>query len=558
MASNHSIRARVAAAAAAACLAAAGVAAQPATGSNEATFNIFFNANQIGTERISVDRTPQGWTISGSGRLGAPLDIVTRRAELHYDGQWNPIDAYIEATIRNQPTTLRTTVQGTAANNEFTAGGKSAQKSDPIEPGSILLPSPSFAPYEALAARVRNAPPKSTLPVYVAPQAMMTATVGTTTKEQIQTANRLVNATRTRVTVGRAGMPPLEMEVWADAQSGRLLRLSIPAQSLEVVREDIGAVSARRVTASRPNDEQVRITGNGFSIAGTLSKPATPPAAPLPAVILVGGSGPTDRDEYVYGIPIFGQLAGALADAGFAVLRYDKRGVGQSGGRPESAALLDYADDLRAVVRFVADRKDLDRTRIAVVGHSEGGAVALLAAGREDRIRALVLIATAGVTGAELNLAQVAHALERAGRGEAEQQATLDMQRRIQQAVLTGKGWEGLPPPIRLQADTPWFQSFLAYDPARAMREVDQPVLIVHGTLDKQVDPSNATRLAELANARKRGFPAEVVLLPSVNHLLVPAVTGEVDEYGSLPATQISPDVGKSIAAWLPRAFARQ
>ena len=76
--------------------------------------------------------------------------------------------------------------------------------------------------------------------------------------------------------------------------------------------------------------------------------------------MLVGGSGPLDRDETVAGIPIFGQLAGALADAGFTVLRYDKRGIGQSGGRVEAAGLTDYAEDLRAAVKFMAARKDVD------------------------------------------------------------------------------------------------------------------------------------------------------------------------------------------------------
>src|SRR6185437_14632086 len=126
------------------------------------------------------------------------------------------------------------------------------------------------------------------------------------------------------------------------------------------------------------------------------------------AVVLVGGSGPTDRDEMAFGIPVLGQVANAIADAGFIVVRYDKRGVGQSGGRLEAATLADYADDLRAAVKFLADRKDVDPKRIAVIGHSEGGDVALLAAAKDKKIAAIVLIGTNGVTGAELVLEQQA------------------------------------------------------------------------------------------------------------------------------------------------------
>jgi uncharacterized protein len=333
------------------------------------------------------------------------------------------------------------------------------------------------------------------------------------------------------------------------------LRLSVPSQSLEVVREDIGAVSTRAVAVSRPGDEAVTMQANGFILAGTVSKPATPGGMRLPAVVLVGGAGQTDRDVTVAGIPVLGQLAGALADSGFLVLRFDKRGVGQSGGRPESATFTDYAEDLRAVVRYVGNRKDVDRDRLAVVGHSEGGSVGLIAASKERRIAALVLVASSGVTGAELNLAQVNHNLSRSLRTETDRQATLDLQRRIQQAVLTGKGWESIPVNLRRQADIPAFQSFLAFDPAKPMEDVRQPILIVQGMLDTQVAPSNADRLEQLAKARKGSAPVEVVKVPGVNHLLVPAATGEADEYAALPDKTISPAVTDPIVTWLQKTL---
>jgi pimeloyl-ACP methyl ester carboxylesterase len=273
-------------------------------------------------------------------------------------------------------------------------------------------------------------------------------------------------------------------------------------------------------------------------------------------VVLVGGSGPTDRDEVVFNIPIFGQLAGALADAGYVVVRYDKRGIGQSGGRVESATLTDFADDLRAVVKYLGDRKDVDRRRIAVVGHSEGGSVGLIAAAKDKQVAALVLVATIGTTGAELNLAQVEHALDRAKKPEAERQRTIDLQKNIQKAVLTGAGWDEIPPALRKQADTPWFQSFLAFDPAKVMPEVRQPILIVQGDLDTQVAPSNADKLEALARARKKAPPTAAVKLPGINHLLVPAMTGELDEYRTLGDKRVSPAVASAIATWLQTAFA--
>jgi hypothetical protein len=365
---------------------------------------------------------------------------------------------------------------------------------------------------------------------------------------------RTSHARRTAITMMTPGAP-VAAEIWTD-DNGRLMRVNIPAQGLDIVRNDVASVAVRHVLVSRPGDQEIRIPANGFRLAATISFPsATAGGKHLPAVILVGGAGPADRDEAAYGVPIFGQLAGALADAGFMVVRYDKRGVGQSGGREEAATLDDFADDLLAVVRLVRAMRTVDKNRIAVVGHSDGGAVAMLAAARSKGVAALALVSTLGTTGAELNLWQVTHGLERSTRLPAEKEATVDLQKRIQHAVATGSGWETIPPQYRRQADVPWFKSFLAFDPAKVMTRVSQPVLVVQGMLDAEVPPSNADRLEELARRRKNAA-VEVARVPGVNHLLVPATTGETDEYVSLKDRQVSPAVSSALADWLRKTFA--
>ena len=536
----------------------AGIAdAQPAgtqaAAPTASTFTIFIRAIPVGTEQITVARSATGWTISGDGRLGPPLDVITRNLDVRYDADWKPLSLFIDATTRGQATTLKTVVTGTSASNEISTGTTGSGQVHTIDEAAILLPNLVFGPYEALSARLHGAQPGAKLPVYIAPLGPASITVGPPIEEQIQTVTRVIKARRTPITLEVPAGPPVAGEIWGD-ESGRLLRVSVPAQSLEVVREDIASVSSRRVTVSRPNDEPVRVQANGFSIAGTLSKPADADGKPRPAVVLVSGAGPTDREETVAGIPIFGHIAGALADAGFYVVRYDKRGVGQSGGRPEAATLDDYAEDVRAAVRSLGGRKDVDRRRIAVVGYGDGGPVALIAASKEDRIAAAALIASIGTRGAEASIAQVTRSLERSTRPEADKQAALALQKQIQDAVMTGKGWEGVEPELRRQADTPWFHSFLAFDPARIMRDVEQPLLVVHGQIDGQVAPSNADSLEQLARARRRGS-VEVVRVPGVNHLLVPATTGEIDEYGTLPDRTVSAAVTGALATWLQKTL---
>jgi hypothetical protein len=545
----HFIRAAVLSA-----VAVTSVGAQQPPAANASKFLVFLRSVQIGTEEIAVAQSNGGWTITSSGRVGAPLDLVTKTLQIRYDADWKPVELNLDATARGQALTLRITVAGTTATSHLSTGGQTADGTHTIDPAAVLLPNPFFAGYEAVAARLKTAPSGTTLSAYQGAENGVTIRVGESQPDQIQTVARLIAARRTHVTLASPGQPEVEADVWGD-ENGRLLRVSVPAQTIEFVRDDIASVSTRRVVISRSNDQQVRIPANGFTLAGTVSLPASQAAARLPVVILVGGSGPTDRDETVAGIPVLGQLAGALADAGFLVLRYDKRGIGQSGGRAEAAGLTQYAEDLRAAVRFLANRKDVDSKRIAAVGHSEGGAVALLAAAQDRRIAAIVLMATAGVSGNDLILAQQQHLLDRSTLSETEKQEKIELQKHIHEAVLTGKGWEGLPADVRRQAENAEFQSLLTYDPAKVVPRVQQPMLILQGTLDTQVEPSNADRLEALARARKKPAPVEVARISGVNHLFVPATTGEVQEYASLPDKQISPAVSAAIAEWLQKTF---
>jgi fermentation-respiration switch protein FrsA (DUF1100 family) len=164
-------------------------------------------------------------------------------------------------------------------------------------------------------------------------------------------------------------------------------------------------------------------------------------------------------------------------------------------------------------------------------------------------------LAGAGMTGAEMNLEEQRQAMDRLKMPPAEREKQVAMQKQIQAAVLTGKGWEGIPADLRKRADTPWFQSILRFDPLRVVRDLDQPLFLLHGDLDMQVPVSNVDRLAEVAKKESDSKAVEVLTVRGVNHLLVPAVTGEVTEYTTLPDRTVSKDVSMAVAAWLTKTF---
>jgi pimeloyl-ACP methyl ester carboxylesterase len=530
---------------------AGGAGAQPAASSQ---LIVYLNGTRLGQAESTVQHTPEGWTITSTGRLSPPFDLVTRHLSIRYGPDWTPLDLDLDAVSHGTVLAIRTTVTGPTAVSDVTQLGQTIQKSDAISPRTLLLPNMFFASFEALALQLSALPADSArLTAYIAPQAEIQLSVSRIGQETIETPQHSLQARRFAVTFMNPGKP-LESEVWID-ESGRLLRFAVVSQGLAVVREDVSSVTARRQNITRAGDETVRIPANGFNLIGTLSKPGGNADAKgrYPAVIMVAGSGPTDRDETVAGIPIFGQVAGMLADAGFAVLRYDKRGVGQSGGRSESATLGDYAEDVQAVHRFLSKRKDVDDRRIAVFGHSEGAAVALIAASRNKDIAAVVLAAGVSGPGAELVLQQQLALLTASTLSDEEKQSRIALQRRVQAAVLGQGDWTDVPEDIRRQADTPWFRSFLAFDPATVVAHLRQPILIVHGELDQRVPPQHADKLAELARARKKVPPesVRVVKLPGVNHLLVPAQTGEITEYGNLAGRSVSPELGAATVEFL-------
>ena len=521
-------------------------------GQGTSSFTVFAGSTPIGTEEMTVTKISDGWRVSSTGSQRAPSPLVINAFTLTLAADWHPRELKIDALLGDQAISSTTTFGVTTAATDYLQNRQRASVTHQISPRTIVLPNAFYAAYEVLAARLGSTAVGSTLKVFVVPQAEIDAIVRSVSDQKISTTGGSIALKRYELSVQNQGR---ELPITVDVdERGRLARVTIPAAQISVVRDDLSSVSSRPETYRNPGDENVFIPALGFNLAATVTRPAAP-AAKSPAIVLVGGSGPTDRDETVAGIPIFGQLAGQLAAAGYVVVRYDKRGVGQSGGRPEAATLTEYAEDARAIVNWLAKQKTIDKNRIALVGHSEGAAVALIAASREKKIKAAVLIAGPGTTGYDLLLEQQRYVLDQMALTPADRDTRIATQRRLMDAAVSGTGWEGIAPQLRASADTPWFKSFLTFDPAVVMKKVKQPLLVIRAERDTQVPMHHADKLAAAANLRRKVAPTEIVTLAGVNHLLVPAKTGDAAEYPSLAGSTIAPDTAAAITNFLRQAL---
>jgi pimeloyl-ACP methyl ester carboxylesterase len=515
-------------------------------------YTTFLRGTPIGREDVTVKSDASGLIVTSEGRLGPPVNLTIKRAEFRYGPEWTPQAFELSGTRNGGELSIRTTVAANTATTQSTQTGTTTQ---PLNAQAILHVNGIVASYVALAQRLGTVAPGSEIRMYLVPQAEIGVRLVNVQNDRMQLGAEFLNARRYDLIFQSPGLNTAVSIT--TGVNGELLSVRIPSQALDIVRVDLSSSTSRMSIHSNPGDEAVTIPAPGFNLGATLTRPASAAAgARLPAVIILAGFGANDRDGYFVGVPVMGQLAGALANAGFLTVRYDKRGYGQSGGRSESATITDYADDARTIMKWLAARKDVDPKRIALVGDSDGAWVALLAAAREKQIAAVATIGAPASTGAELVLEIQKRTLDQLDLAPQERAKREALQKQIIAAVQSEKGLADLPPDIRRAADTPWFQSVLTFSPAKVLKDVRQPLLIMHAALDHEVPVADAERLATIAQKESDSKSVELLVVKGVNHLLLPAVTGEVAEYGALQDRNVSKDVSAALSGWLTRTFA--
>jgi pimeloyl-ACP methyl ester carboxylesterase len=328
----------------------------------------------------------------------------------------------------------------------------------------------------------------------------------------------------------------------------------------------------------RTTDVKIDQASDRITLAGTLTMPES--REPVPAVILITGSGAQDRDETLLGHKPFLVIADALTRAGVGVLRLDDRGVGGSTGSLEAATTVDLARDTAAAIDWLAKQPGVDPKRIGLVGHSEGGLIApMLATSRED-VAFMVLLAGPAQQGDALLVEQTG-LLAAAGGADA---AVVDVMRRtladliaqakdpaVPQGELQGKlrgallaKASELPAGVYEAMDaypvmlaSPWMRAFLAYDPVPTLERVRCPTLALFGERDLQVPPGSNEPLARAAMAKTGlGERATIRVVPGVNHLFQPCTTGGLAEYAQIETT-FDPATLKAMVEWIVTTSAR-
>ena len=327
------------------------------------------------------------------------------------------------------------------------------------------------------------------------------------------------------------------------------------------------AMNAKNVRLTPPYREEETTFSNltvNARLSGMLTIPAGP--GPFPTVVLLSDSGPQDRDGTMGDFAPLGLLADYLTRRGVAVLRFDDRGVGKSGGTP-AITTADLVSDAQAGMNYLRTRPEIDLAHLGLVGHGEGGNVALLAAAQPLPPAFVVALAPYGMLGRDIVVQQQATTLRTLGTENAQieaatkrQQAMLEIIRQTTdnaqaQAIVANmlKQNNSAIDNVTAQSSaaemtSPRYRYFLAFNPVDKLAAVNCPVLLLNGTADLTINAD--TNLGALTKGLKANKNVTAKKLPGVNHLFQPDPT-KWPVINGQPQPNFSPEAEETIREWI-------
>ncbi len=346
----------------------------------------------------------------------------------------------------------------------------------------------------------------------------------------------------------------------------------------EVIKEEI----KRPQEPSQPyayysEDLEFQNKEANITLSGTLTLPKKDGIYPV--AILISGSGPQDRNEEVLGHKPFLVIADYLTKNGIGVLRYDDRGVGQSKGDFKSATSVDFASDVESAIAYLKTRKEINKNKIGLIGHSEGGLIAPIVASKSEDVNFMVLLAGPGISGAEILVLQQELIAKASGESEEEIEKTRETSIKIHEKIIQSNDDQKLKTDLTnlvneaLESDpdfeipggmtkdkfvvmyvdqmsTPWMQYFIKYNPVPTLEQVSCSVLAINGEKDLQVPPQE--NLTAIEKALKKGGNDKITIkeYPNLNHLFQECKTGLPSEYETIEQT-FSPIVLEEMTTWI-------
>lgn len=359
-------------------------------------------------------------------------------------------------------------------------------------------------------------------------------------------------------------------------QAGQSFPMDLSRETIEKV-EIVKPQDPEKPYPYIAEDVLIQNLKDSVTLAGTITLPSK--EGKFPAVILVSGSGPQNRNEDIFGHKPFLILSDFLTRNGIAVLRYDDRGTASSTGSYSTATSADFATDAMSAINYLKSRPEINSQKIGIIGHSEGGIIAPMLAANYNEIAFIVLMAGTGVQGNELLLMQQEAIGKVSGLTDEELKMMREVNSKQFDIIVNATSTDSIRPRLVnylkqylkeypeaqrpegmtddqyvemsiAQLTTPWMVNFMRYNPTTDLAKVKCPVLAINGSKDLQVPAK--VNLASIEKAVKSGGNNDVTIieLEGLNHLFQECETGSPMEYTQIQQT-ISPNAMDEILKWI-------
>jgi dipeptidyl aminopeptidase/acylaminoacyl peptidase len=511
-----------------------------------------------GHETYSVERLADGYRIVGDVDLQVMNYHIVQHLEVETGERLEFRTAEVQLTVNGEPTAV-SLARRTGTGFQETTQGDSTVAQDIATPESSILLTSNVIHHIAQFTWLHGGEQGQSeqfvafprVPVTVVLEEAGEARLGDETLSYRRYFLNIAN------TVGAY--------VWL-ADDGTPLKVAVPLQAFVAVSEAHARWSdALSQTREEPEPdvgeggvydaEEVTFESEEIALAGTLTMPKG--EGPWPGIVLITGSGAQDRDENSPGpgglkLGIFRTIADSLTRRGIAVLRYDDRGVGGSGGSLADAGLSGLVADVEAAVSYLRSRSRIDGSRVGLIGHSEGGVIAPVVASGDREIAAVVLMAGTAAPIDSVILEQSIELALAAGGDSADVERARESTLRLMDAIREGREPEDRDLPPGTQR---WLREHIEHDPIATIKQVSAPVLIVNGGHDIQVFPEHARRLgAALEQAGHSDY--EVRIFPDLNHLFAVSRGEGLAEYVD-PDAELDPAFLSYMADWLVARLVR-
>jgi pimeloyl-ACP methyl ester carboxylesterase len=533
---------------------------------DDGSFSVYHSGRLIGNETFSVRATPDGFHAIGDVSLRLTTSL-TQHVDLFMDRDYGLRSLSATGTRDGKPFALR----AAAAAGKLSVQRDAADRTDNLtievpQRYGVLLSNAFHHVIVLLRQFDRGHEPEQTLPLLTGGREL-----GFVRLEEIP-ARLAVFAGNSHllrvVLVDINGLRGAEAFIWHDS----LLKLSLPVQKLEVVRDGIpGFHRGTSIASTEPEpawvNPSVRTTWtdmvipqpSGAQLVGTLGTPEA--GTSLPGVLLVGGSGPQDRNGNTgpggIHLNLYRDMAEYLCGQGFAVLRYDERGTGASGGDFAAAGLTDLTADAAAALSALISRPEIDPARVGIVGHSEGGLIAAILAAQDPRVKAIAMLGTSGRPLDEILVRQYERLLE-ARLPTEELTVAVERRRRSFETIKATGNWDDPNVEAQLRTAAPparrrWYEEQFATVPTNVLRRVHCAVAIFHGGRDVQVDEGEAYLLADALSSREHGSHT-LRVFPDLDHLFLRSRGRGLSEYAD-STRRLDAEFLHALADWLDQAL---